>query len=737
MRKPTRSQRAVLPGSALVRAVLATCAVVAAMLLGGSASAAPGRLTASNGDRAGVSADAAVPVATGTRARPSARSLGAAAAPAKGATAYRLGGQAGRDPGDHFFYYLPVYWTSTPPSSDPTEGVSEAVDAADAYFDEATNGAVRLHLGFAEGWNRIYLSSTESATCDRTAIYREASKLIEGGGDRFDHVMIQLPGYSACDWSDLEYSGTTSAGYGLTMINGSVNNTWVAEWALLFNNNVTSTGSLDCVDGSTPVPLSSNCTVADWNNPWDPASGRPYGKVGSPLSSTLWDLGVLSESDIPGIAVGAPQTLTVQRLGAGSGLRGFYFDIAGYRYYVDYRATVGLDSWIDDATYASATGTRTDPGGGVTVHRQSLTDKTYARLVLDFHPEDRSVNDTQRHPGLDAGESYTSPDGYWKLSVTAETASSATIAVSFPALQKVQRWSGSDRYAASAAISARSFDPGVAVAYVASGNVYTDALSGAPVAGMTQGPILLTKADSVPDPIAAELRRLKPRKVVIFGGTATIQPNVEAALAGISGAPVERWSGPDRFSTSAQISQNTYAAGVDTVYVASGRVFTDALSGAPVAGKTDGPVLLVDTNAVPASIASELRRLAPRRIVIFGGTSTITPAVEATLHTYAGSVERWSGPDRFTTSTAITSQSYAAGVATVYIASGRVYTDALSGAPVAGMTAGPVLLVDTTKLPDTVATELARLKPKRIVVLGGQNTISYDVQAALAPYVTG
>ncbi len=717
----------------LAQALAATLALVASLVVGGGANASPAGVSVAPSASGGMSATARG--LTGDPARPQASTLGAASTPGRGGSAYRIGGQAHRDAGDHWLYYLPVFWTSTPPTSDPSAGIQDAVDAADSYFTQATGGAATAQLGWVENWQRIYLSSTEAAACDTRAIYREATKLFEGGGDQFDHLVVVLPGYSACGWTDLEFSGPTSAGYGLTMTNGTVNNTWVAEWAILFNNGVTSTGSLDCRDGSTPVPLSSDCSKRVGTNPWDPASEHPYGQVGNPIASTLWEFGVFSDTDYPSVAVGTPQTITVQRLGAGSGLRGFYFDIAGYRYHVDYRTAVGLDSWIDDRTYASSTGTRTDPGGGVTVHRQSLTDGVWSRTVVDFHPETRSVQDTERHPGLDAGESYTSPDGFWKISVTSETASSATLDLSFPALQKVARWSGPDRYGASAAISARSFAPGVPVAYVASGSVYTDALSGAPVAGMTHGPILLTKADSVPDPIAAELRRLKPRKVVIFGGTSTIQPGVEAALASITGAPVERWSGPDRFSTSAQISQNSYTPGVDTVYVASGRVFTDALSGAPVAGKTGGPVLLVDTNAVPPSIATELARLHPRRIVIFGGTSTITPAVETALQAYAGTVERWSGPDRFTTSTAITSQAYAPGVGTVYIASGRVYTDALSGAPVAGMTGGPVLLVDTTSLPAAVATELARLKPGHIVVLGGENTISYGVQAALAPYV--
>ncbi|GAA1793781.1 hypothetical protein GCM10009811_18220 [Nostocoides veronense] len=276
----------------------------------------------------------------------------------------------------------------------------------------------------------------------------------------------------------------------------------------------------------------------------------------------------------------------------------------------------------------------------------------------------------------------------------------------------------------------------MATAYLASGEVYTDALSGAPVAGMTDVPVLLTKRDGLPSDISGELSRLNPGRVVVLEGPNTITDSVAAQAASAAGAPSERWSGADRFATSAAISAESYEPGVDTVYVASGRVFTDALSGAPVAGKNAGPVLLVDTDNLPDAIATELTRLAPRRIVVLGGTNTITSAVEATLGAYASAVERWAGPDRFSTSAVITRLSYDPGVGTVYIASGRVFSDALSGAPVAGMTAGPVLLTDTTKLPESVAAELMRLEPKRIVVLGGPNTISYAVQARLSNFVT-
>ena len=104
--------------------------------------------------------------------------------------------------------------------------------------------------------------------------------------------------------------------------------------------------------------------------------------------------------------------------------------------------------------------------------------------LIDFNPQG-TLGGTHRHPGLEAGESYTAPDGLFAIKVASATSTSASVQISFPGLAKTTRWAGADRYAASASISQASFAPGVATAYLASGEVYTDALSGAPVAGMT------------------------------------------------------------------------------------------------------------------------------------------------------------------------------------------------------------------------------------------------------------
>lgn len=97
---------------------------------------------------------------------------------------------------------------------------------------------------------------------------------------------------------------------------------------------------------------------------------------------------------------------------------------------------------------------------------------------------------------------------------------------------------------------------------------------------------------------------------------------------------VRRLAGADRFEASASISRDNFSAGVPVVYVANGLKFPDALSGAPVAGMQGGPVLLVTADSIPASIATELDRLNPDRIVVLGGVASVSNSVMMALAHY-------------------------------------------------------------------------------------------------------
>lgn len=292
----------------------------------------------------------------------------------------------------------------------------------------------------------------------------------------------------------------------------------------------------------------------------------------------------------------------------------------------------------------------------------------------------------------------------------------------------VERLAGADRFATAAAISAASFAPGVPVAYLATGLDFPDALAAGAAASLRGGPVLLVASSSLPSATASELARLRPQAIKVIGGSGVVSDGVLAAVQvyATSGS-VERVAGANRFATAAQISATTFAPGVGVAYIATGRNFPDALAGVAAAGSVGGPILLTQPDRLPAETSAELNRLRPGRIVVLGGSGVVSDAVLGALAAHTGgSVTRLAGADRFATAVAVSTGTFASGE-TVFVATGVNFPDALGGGPVAGGLPGPLLLVPTNSVPSSVAAELQRLDPDRIVILGGTGAVSSGV----------
>jgi putative cell wall-binding protein len=90
--------------------------------------------------------------------------------------------------------------------------------------------------------------------------------------------------------------------------------------------------------------------------------------------------------------------------------------------------------------------------------------------------------------------------------------------------------------------------------------------------------------------------------------------------------PVNRISGSDRYETAVELSRHTFQS-ADVVFIATGGAFPDALAVGPAAIDAGGPVLLVSTTSLPKTVADELVRLNPNRVVIVGGTAAVSAGV--------------------------------------------------------------------------------------------------------------
>jgi Tol biopolymer transport system component len=77
------------------------------------------------------------------------------------------------------------------------------------------------------------------------------------------------------------------------------------------------------------------------------------------------------------------------------------------------------------------------------------------------------------------------------------------------------------------------------------------------------------------------------------------------------------------------------------------------------------------------------------------------------------------GPDRYATAVEASKVGYPSGAASVVIATGENWPDALGGSALAGAVDGPLLLTRATTIPDVTRAEIVRLKAKTAYVLGG------------------
>lgn len=193
-------------------------------------------------------------------------------------------------------------------------------------------------------------------------------------------------------------------------------------------------------------------------------------------------------------------------------------------------------------------------------------------------------------------------------------------------------------------------------------------------------------------------------------------------------------AGADRYATAVQVSQDTFPEGADTVIVATGRNFPDALAGASLAGAYQAPVLLVDTT-IPGIVVDEIERLGATDVVILGGTSAISAQVEGELEDLGLTVARFGGADRFATAAVIAEE--AVGLlgdnwdGTAFLATGYNWPDALSAGPLASSSGCPIFLGGPDGINNETLAAMNELGVQEFFVLGGPSAISVQSGAGV------
>jgi putative cell wall-binding protein len=239
-----------------------------------------------------------------------------------------------------------------------------------------------------------------------------------------------------------------------------------------------------------------------------------------------------------------------------------------------------------------------------------------------------------------------------------------------------------------------------------------------------------------------------------------------------------RLAGLNRFETAQVIADVTFDCS-DAVVIARADLFPDALAGNYVAGQLYAPILLVQTNFIPAPTLEALKSMGVVDTYVMGGTDAVSAAVATQLdnavsYTCGGgaprqtpegasktlTVTRISGSNRFGTArsaalfggadqvgTLVPGDNTDFDLRTAILANGQNFPDALTGGPMAfagchwnwvsfcGNTNGfPLVLSNgaSSTLPTETDSALVQQDIQQVIILGGTAAVPQSIEDLFA-----
>ncbi|MSB10396.1 leucine-rich repeat protein [Finegoldia sp. BIOML-A1] len=274
------------------------------------------------------------------------------------------------------------------------------------------------------------------------------------------------------------------------------------------------------------------------------------------------------------------------------------------------------------------------------------------------------------------------------------------------------RVAGSDRIQTSVEVSKKYYESAETV-IIANYEQFADSLSASALSKALKAPILLVKKDQLDSVVAQEIKRLEAKNVIVIGG----EKSVDKTKDSLSQYNVRTIAGANRYETSAKIAQEVIKlTGTKKAVIASGEVFADALTVAPLANKNNMPILLVQPNNIPKATQEVLKQI--EEVIIVGGEKTISKEVENKLP----NPTRIAGANRYETAKKIYEYGFKDRVE-VNIANGTFPADSL----VIGSIDCPILLAEANEIPEATKQAFQESKFEKVNVFGGEISINESV----------
>ncbi len=266
---------------------------------------------------------------------------------------------------------------------------------------------------------------------------------------------------------------------------------------------------------------------------------------------------------------------------------------------------------------------------------------------------------------------------------------------------------------------------------ITSSETYADALACGALAARWKGPLLVTPQAGLDPLVASTMQQLSSARnanVFLCGGSSALSPTVGANIRSLGFNNVFSFTGNDRFETAVLVA-NASGNNPYVIVEADGTNFQDALTGAYIAAKDGGVLLLTNGTAQPAVNTGYISRFPNLRRVTVGGAAKAADP---------GATEKFDAGDPFSTSQAA-AQRWAGSYRDIVVVSGDNWVDALGAVPLAlrNMPGNPaqVLFVGASYVPqrtyDWVVERRRTLGKLNIQIIGGPAAVSDSVAAQL------
>ena len=238
--------------------------------------------------------------------------------------------------------------------------------------------------------------------------------------------------------------------------------------------------------------------------------------------------------------------------------------------------------------------------------------------------------------------------------------------------------------------------------------------------------------------------------VIAAGLIASVLALVAAPASAGATVTLKRYSGIDRYATSALAATGAFPTGGNAVVLVSGENYADGLSAAGLAGAVAGPVLLSHPTTLLGSTANAIAAIdtgsssaaSKLTVHVVGGVNAISEDVVTSLTGLGYTVSRIEGADRYKTAVAVgekiralTTIGSVVSKTTAILVSGQNFADGLAAGGLAYQLKLPIVLTDGTSLTaETKAFLDAEVNAAaRVLIVGGTSAVS----AAVATEVEG